>query len=87
MTFAGNDAIRARGGDDTIFGDNVNFNGDASVGTAGGNDSLHAGDGADFVRGGPRNDLLDGGSGGPDDCDGEAGNDRASGCEIVAGVP
>ena len=87
MTFAGNDAIRARGGDDTIFGDNVNFNGDASVGTAGGNDSLHAGDGADFVTGCPRNDLLDGGSGSPDDCDGEAGNDRASGCEIVAGAP
>ena len=87
VTFAGNDSVRGRGGDDTIFGDNVNFNGDASVGTAGGNDSLDAGDGADFVRGGPRNDFLDGGAGSPDDCDGEAGNDHASGCEVLAGVP
>ena len=87
VTFAGDDSINGRGGDDTIFGDNVNFNGDTSVGTAGGNDSLDAGDGADLVRGGPRNDFLDGGRGSPDDCDGETGKDRASGCEIVAGVP
>ncbi|HEY9376253.1 MAG TPA: calcium-binding protein [Jiangellaceae bacterium] len=87
VTFAGNDSISGRGGDDTIFGDNANFNLDASAGTAGGNDSLDAGAGADTVRAGPRNDFLNGGPGSPDDCDGEAGRDAASGCEILAGIP
>lgn len=39
VTVAGNDSISGRGGDDTIFGDNIKFNGDASAGAAGGNDS------------------------------------------------
>jgi Ca2+-binding RTX toxin-like protein len=80
-------AAAGDGGDDAVFGDNTNFDIDASAGTAGGNDELNAGNGADLLRGGPRNDTLRGGPGNPDDCDGEAGTDTASGCEILAGVP
>lgn len=70
-----------------LFGDNSDFFTQFSVGTAGGNDHLDGGDGADRLRAGPANDNLDGGNGNPDDCDGEAGNDKATNCEILAGIP
>jgi Ca2+-binding RTX toxin-like protein len=87
VTSAGHDAVDGGDGNDRLFGDNVDTTRSATFGSAGGNDVLDAGDGADFLRAGPRNDFLDGGLGSPDDCDGEAGTDSASGCEIVAGVP
>jgi RTX calcium-binding nonapeptide repeat (4 copies) len=76
-----------RGGNDALFADNVNFAGSATVGTMGGRDLIEAGDEVDTLRAGPANDLLDGGPGAPDDCDGEAGTDTTRGCEILAGVP
>ncbi|MEU6167175.1 calcium-binding protein [Streptomyces tanashiensis] len=87
QTFAGHDVIDGRGGNDHLFGDNVNFDGDASVGTAGGRDQLHGGTGDDAILAGPANDLLDGGAN-TDSCDGEAGNhDIALRCESVTDVP
>jgi Ca2+-binding RTX toxin-like protein len=74
-------------GNDTLFADNANFAGSASVGTMGGRDLLDAGDGVDTLRAGPANDVLDGGPGSPDDCDGEAGIDTAKSCEILTSVP
>ncbi|MCZ0985090.1 hypothetical protein O1M54_04110 [Streptomyces diastatochromogenes] len=57
------------------------------MGTAGGDDLLFGGDGADTLKAGPRNDFLDGGSGAPDTCDGETGIDIAIRCESVHGIP
>ncbi|WP_425574719.1 calcium-binding protein, partial [Nonomuraea africana] len=87
VTSASHDVISGRGGNDALFGDNTDFDVTASVGTAGGNDLLDGGDGIDTLRAGPRNDFLDGGPGTPDDCDGEAGIDAATRCEIVSNVP
>ena len=87
VTVAGADAIEGRGGDDTIFGDNVNFDGDTSVGTAGGGDSIEGGAGADTIKAGPGADWLDGGAGSPDNCNGQAGADAAQGCETLTSVP
>lgn len=90
-TSAGHDVIIANAGDDRLFGDNAGFDADfnttGSVGTAGGNDVLDGGEGVDTLRAGPRNDSLDGGDGAPDDCDGEAGTDTATRCEVVNNVP
>ena len=41
----------------------------------------------DTIKAGPGNDGLDGGPGTPDDCDGEAGIDRARACELTANIP
>ncbi|MGH3137150.1 MAG: hypothetical protein ACRDPV_11730 [Gaiellaceae bacterium] len=81
--------MRAGGGNDKLFGDNVGTAFPiATTGTIGGNDVLDADNGADLLKAGPANDSLDGGPGSPDDCDGEAGNgDQASKCEVLAGVP
>lgn len=81
-TDADNDVIKGRGGNDTLFGDNVNFDADRTVGTAGGRDRLRGGAGDDTLRAGPANDRLDGGRD-TDDCDGEAGHDIAVRCETV----
>ncbi|MFI8101143.1 calcium-binding protein [Streptomyces sp. NPDC086023] len=82
---AGNDRITGLGGNDTLFGDNVDPTGAAPAGTAGGHDRLSGGTGSDALHAGPGNDLLDGG---PeyDACDGGAG-DKAVACETVTGVP
>jgi hypothetical protein len=40
-----------------------------------------------MLRAGPRTDVLLGGAGTPDDCDGEVGIDAAVGCEILSNVP
>jgi Ca2+-binding RTX toxin-like protein len=69
-----------------IFGDNVNFDGDTTVGTASGNDALGGGTEDDTVKAGPGNDVLDGGAD-TDDCDGETGIDTALRCESLTGVP
>jgi hypothetical protein len=81
VTAAGDDRSAGRGGDDTIFGDNINFGGDATAGRAGGEDKLDGDDGNDTLRAGPDDDRLNGGAD-TDDCDGEAGTgDRAKQCE------
>ncbi|MGW6897582.1 hypothetical protein [Streptomyces sp. NBC_01727] len=85
-TAAGDDEIRGRGGDDTLFGDNVNVSATAPVGTAGGDDRLRGGTGNDTLRAGPADDFLDGGPQN-DHCDGEAGTDSAVRCETVVNVP
>jgi Ca2+-binding RTX toxin-like protein len=78
--------ILAGGGNDTIFGDNsVDFA--TSYGAPGGKDLLDGGDVIDTIKAGPGNDFLNGGSGSPDDCDGESGIDAAVNCEILIGVP
>jgi hypothetical protein len=38
------------------------------------------------LRGGAGDDILDGGDGSPDNCDGEKGTDTAT-CEKTRGVP
>ncbi|MEV5383088.1 calcium-binding protein [Streptomyces sp. NPDC052721] len=86
-TSARSDVLNGRGGNDTLFGDNADFDATRSVGTAGGDDRLLGGDGADTLHAGPRDDLLDGGPGAPDRCDGEAGYDSAVRCEIVSHIP
>ena len=86
ITAAGNDHIVGNGGDDFIFGDNVDFTASFTVGTASGNDRLEGGGGDDFISAGPGNDQLDGGAD-ADFCDGEAGNDNFKACEAVAGSP
>jgi hypothetical protein len=81
VTAAGGDRSAGRGGDDSIFGDNINFGGDATAGRAGGEDKLDGDDGNDTLRAGPDDDRLNGGAD-TDDCDGEAGTgDRAKQCE------
>jgi hypothetical protein len=66
---------------------NVNTDGTATVGSAGGMDRLFGGNGGDALRAGPANDFLDGGLQ-TDDCDGEAGNgDVAVRCESLTGMP
>ena len=82
MTDAGDDTIKGRGGNDTLFGDNTDFFGSVTLGTAGGEDKLNGDAGDDTLRAGPADDRL---HGGPnfDDCDGEAGTgDKADGCEV-----
>ena len=81
VTAAGNDRIQADGGDDKIFGDNVNRN-NATVGTAGGADNLNGGPGNDTLRAGPGNDNLDGGAA-TDACHGQGGTDTYERCETV----
>ncbi|WP_406514209.1 hypothetical protein [Streptomyces sp. NBC_00161] len=84
---AGNDQIDGGGGDDTLFGDNSNFDGDATAGTAGGRDRLRGQAGDDSIFAGPAGDFLDGGAD-TDFCDGEAGTaDAAVNCETTAGIP
>ncbi|WP_353962821.1 hypothetical protein [Streptomyces sp. NBC_00320] len=84
---AGNDQIDGGGGDDTLFGDNSNFDGDATAGTAGGRDRLRGRAGDDSIFAGPADDFLDGGAD-TDFCDGEAGTaDAAVNCETTAGIP
>jgi Ca2+-binding RTX toxin-like protein len=84
---AGADVISGRGGSDQLFGDNVTFDGTATIGTMGGDDKLNGDAGDDTLRAGPANDALDGGEN-TDDCDGEAGtDDKAQRCEVLAGVP
>jgi len=59
------------------------LNSASAGGTAGGNDYLNGGDGADTIRGGPANDFLDGGTGAPDFCDGGVGINLATRRETV----
>jgi Ca2+-binding RTX toxin-like protein len=87
VTEAGDDEIEGRGGDDLLFGDNIKTVELTTNGTIGGEDQLDGNAGNDTLRAGPANDSLDG-DGGTDDCDGEAGSeDRASHCELLAGIP
>ena len=71
---------------DTLFGDNTNFDGDASAGTAGGRDHLDGGTEDDALYAGPANDKLNGGDD-TDSCDGEGGSDKFDECETVTGSP
>jgi Ca2+-binding RTX toxin-like protein len=87
VTNAGNDVITAGDGDDRVFGDNINSARNATAGTVGGNDRVDGAGGVDTLRAGPANDHLDGGSGRPDDCDGEDGTDTFARCEMVSGSP
>ncbi|MFI9255273.1 calcium-binding protein [Streptomyces sp. NPDC053069] len=90
---AGNDVISGRGGDDLVFGDNANLPRPTEVypsrtiGTAGGDDDMSGADGVDTLRAGPGNDSLNGGPDAPDYCNGEAGTDRATECEILRRIP
>jgi Ca2+-binding RTX toxin-like protein len=87
VTDAGADVISGRRGNDTLFGDNANFDLTATIGGVGGDDQLNGNAGNDTLRAGPANDKLDGGAN-VDDCDGEAGTgDEAKRCEVLAGVP
>jgi Ca2+-binding RTX toxin-like protein len=83
---AGSDLIDGYGGNDRVFGDNVDFFATATFGVAGGEDALTGGTGDDTLRAGPGDDGLDGG-GHTDDCDGEAGADSFTKCETVTGSP
>ncbi len=40
-----------------------------------------------MLRAGPGNDIVDGGTGSPDDCDGEAGTDVVLRCELASDLP
>ncbi len=67
----GADLLRGTSGDDVIVG-------------LGGDDTIFGGDGNDLICGGDGDDRLYGGSHafrGGDECDGEAGSNRLSGCE------
>ncbi|MCM1977330.1 hypothetical protein NC490_64980 [Streptomyces sp. G1] len=84
---AGTDQLVGRAGDDTLFGDNVDFDQAMTVGSAGGRDLLSGDAGSDTLRAGPGNDVLNGGPD-SDTCDGEAGTgDLALACEAVTRVP
>jgi Ca2+-binding RTX toxin-like protein len=83
---AGDDRVFGRGGNDTLFGDNVNVEGSATVGTVGGDDRLEGETGDDTLFAGPANDSLDGGAN-TDSCDGEDGIDIFLKCETVFGSP
>jgi RTX calcium-binding nonapeptide repeat (4 copies) len=48
-----------------LVGDNADFFTLATLGTAGGNDSVDGGNGVDALFAGPANDSLDGGPGAP----------------------
>ncbi|MFF4135483.1 hypothetical protein ACFY1B_28880 [Streptomyces mirabilis] len=76
----GRDVIYGRGGNDLLFGDNIDQN-TRSVPGVGGGDSIDGGAGDDILRGGPNADLLNGNTG-RDDCDGEQGTDVEINCEI-----
>jgi Ca2+-binding RTX toxin-like protein len=86
VTEAGADVIEGRGGNDTVFGDNINFEGTATIGTVGGQDRLMGDTGNDTLFGGPANDSLDGGAN-TDSCNGEDGTDTFAKCELVTGLP
>lgn len=72
--------IYGRGGNDLLFGDNIDQN-SRSVPGVGGIDAIDGGAGDDILRGGPNADFLNG-STGRDDCDGEQGTDVEINCEI-----
>ena len=69
-----------------MFGDNVDFFGEATVGTVGGVDRLAGDSGDDTLVAGPADDSLNGGAN-TDSCDGEAGIDTFFKCETVFGSP
>ena len=79
---AGSDDIQGLGGDDLICGGDGN---DRLLG-GDGNDRLFGDAGSDQLYGGDGNDAL---TGGPqaDQCNGEAGTDTASACEVITGLP
>ncbi|MFE1986692.1 hypothetical protein [Streptomyces mirabilis] len=77
---AGRDVIYGRGGNDLLFGDNIDQN-TRSVPGVGAIDSIDGGAGDDILRGGPNADFLNGNTG-RDDCDGEQGTDVEINCEI-----
>jgi Ca2+-binding RTX toxin-like protein len=86
VTGTGNDTIFGRGGPDYILGDHSS-DGVESIATLGGNDIIDAGSGADVVLAGPGRDVLNGDGGSPDDCNGEDGTDRQTGCEVATNIP
>ncbi|MFC9632740.1 hypothetical protein ACFTY8_26615 [Streptomyces mirabilis] len=67
-TTAGRDVIYGRGGNDLLFGDNIDQNTRSVPGVGG----IDGGAGDDILRGGPNADFLNGNTG-RDDCDGEQG--------------
>jgi Ca2+-binding RTX toxin-like protein len=88
---SGNDTVIGADGSDSVCG---GPGADTQIGGAGddhlqghaGEDRVIGGAGDDFLRGGPDADDLVGASG-LDDCGGGAGPDRATGCEVLIGVP
>lgn len=89
-SFALDDAIYGRGGNDHLFGfhgDDSLFGGDGRDYLSGssGRDSLYGGDGNDYLYGGTENDYLRGGAGG-DRLDGGSGTDTVSYFNSAAGV-
>ena len=88
---SGNDTIIGAAGSDSVCGGpgadtEIGGAGDDHLQGHGGDDRLVGAAGNDFLRGGPDADDLTGASG-LDDCGGGAGPDRATGCEVLIGVP